>query len=75
MVSKPARGMACMSTFVCVVLACVDRGLEMDRSTVPGVLSKYLKEFTVSEVDSELESVRGRNPWNVQQQQQQLLLT
>jgi len=37
------------SEFLCVVLSCVAIGLEMGRSTVQGILPKYLTGFTVSE--------------------------
>jgi hypothetical protein len=54
-----------MYVCICVVLSCVGTGLGMSRSPVQGVLPKCLKGFIVSAVKSELEEVRGPNPWNI----------
>jgi hypothetical protein len=57
-----------MSAFLCVVLPYVGKDLPMGRSPIQGVLPKYLKGFTVSEVNSDSEQVRGHDPESVQQQ-------
>jgi hypothetical protein len=51
-----------MSAFFSVVLLYVDRGLATGRSPVQGVLSKYLKGFVVSQVNSDSGKVTGPNP-------------
>jgi hypothetical protein len=59
--SNPARGMD-VRVSLCCALLCRYRGLATGRSPVQGVLPKYLKEFLVSELNCELEQVRGSNP-------------
>jgi hypothetical protein len=51
----------CMLSFFYIVLFSMGRGLVRGRSLVQRVLLKYLKVFTVSEVNSESEQARGLN--------------
>jgi len=55
--SKPAR-----VAFLSVVLSYVGTGLAIRWSHVQGILPKYLNRFKVSEVNPELEQVRGPKP-------------
>jgi hypothetical protein len=51
-----------MSPSFCAVLSSVGRDFAMGRSAVQEVLSKCLKGFIVSEVNSESEQTRRPNP-------------
>jgi hypothetical protein len=62
MVSNPARGTDECPRFSCVVLSCVSRSFAMGRSPAQGILPKYINGFKASEVNSEMEQVRGPNP-------------
>jgi hypothetical protein len=55
--SNPARGMNASPRLS--VLSCLGTGVAMDRCPVQGVLPKYLKKYSVSEVHSESEQDRG----------------
>jgi len=59
-----------MATFSCFVLSCASRGFARGRSPV---LTKCLKLFIASEVNSEAEQSRGRNPLYVQGRKQCVL--
>jgi hypothetical protein len=52
------------------LLPCIGRGLADGRSPVQGVLSKFLQEIIVSEVNSHVEHAGWPNPWNVQASKQ-----
>jgi len=51
-----------MSMFFYVVWSGISKSLVMGRSTIEGILQKYLKGFTISEVNYDSQQTRGPNP-------------